>query len=957
MDNDPKSYRVPILHLTDVLPVEDVPTTGTTPTPPTPVASTPVTPVVPPPQVDESQKLHEAFIAKTQAELRKKAEAVPAKKKPIPTKKTNFVASTPHTPKPLPKTVPAPTQPVPIPPAVPVVEKAYGDEKLDENVVTKSTGTVPKKIDAYREEVPDVSEETDEYLEDVADIPEEVDEYPEEEVLDVPEEVDEYYEDVKSVPEELDTPVEEYLTEDVAETQSEPVAEIPIKHSEPKPDAFIEKKGSESLLEKFVSVAAERLDPLPPHKMKEYTGEEISQLFDTYLRENPLETKPEETVDAESLVEDVSMATFLPDPLDIWEQDATKPKKDGFRNNSKPPEETIPKKEEDILETTFVPKDFVPTKLTASSNEPTVPELQTGWEDEMKKTLTRVSEVSKANIVVDPNPSPVLAKKDEDTVVQDVPKKPEVKSLQQSTPATEDSAPRQTGAPLQRITYTPKEILPTKPDLTKGRFPEREEIKESEVKTVQRGTLTPDDFTPQQTQVPHEEEGVSTVAITNNSNLATLRERIAKEHSDVSSEPLDTASLDTEHATLNSAISQKIETLDTLATSAPVSEEKTRPQSKHAQVLSTVAERLRQMSVASSEKHIDIQTVVNEQVNEAGKETEKKQGPLAPGEIREPVPVPPPNTSISSIRTFRQDVEQAVLKNKTSIVNMISAEENHRAVDATIRTVPQTTSTTLSYVFIGASIALIVGALAIGAFVFVGHITSDKSENTSILSLINKTVPYVITDQSKDEIMSGLVNLRDNTHNDLGSIIEIELHERVIGSVAGSDDILTSRVEPSLFLEKIATNAPGGLVRSATETLILGIHEMTTNQAFLLFKVDHRDTAFRGMFEWEENMDKDLAPLFGPAVVRKIVPQPQQPVATDASSTIDQVVTTPPEVFEKVVYEDLFVFNKEVRGLRNEKGVLVLLWAMPDDSTVLITTNEVTMRTILEQLATQSYSN
>lgn len=920
MDNDPKSYRVPILHLTDVLPVEEVPAAAPAPVAPTP-ASTPVTPapVTPPPLIDEAQMLHQAFIAKTQAELKKKAETAPVKKTtPTPKKKSKTVLRTPQVPKPL---------PVPTPVPIKSAEEEYVVKEPDE-----ITETEPNE---------NSGEETNEYFEEAAD--------------DVPEETAEY--------------VEEQPVETAEETPSETVEEVPAEHVEPKPDAFIEKKGlGESLLEKFVTVAAERLDPLPDHKMRDYTGEEISQLFDNYLRENPLEPKPEEKVE-EKVVEDVSMATFLPDPLDIWEQDAAKPKKGGFQNTSKPVIDTVPKKEEGLLETTFVPKDFVPASLNSSSNDATAPEIQTDWEDEMKKTLQRVPYTPKVDVSQKTDPVEVPIETKETTVKEDS-KEPEVKTIQRGTLTPEDftpqqsSVPRASDAPLQRIAYTPKDIKPIKPGLPKARFPEREQAKDEpeeavEVKTVQRGTLTPEDFTPQQSSsVPHEEEGVTKVEISNNSNLSALRERIVKEHGGESAKPLGSESLDTEHATLNNTISQKIEALDTLTPAEPVSEERPRPQSKHAQILSNVAERLRQMSVESSEKHIDIQNVVEAQINESGKETEKKQGPLAPGEIRDPEPVPPPSTSVSSIRTFRQDVEQAVIKNKTSIVNMISAEENHRATDATIRTVPRRASSTLSYVFIGASIVLVAGALAIGAFVLVGYVFSDKPENTSVISLINKTVPYVITDQSKDEIMSGLVNLRDNTHNSLGSIIEIELYERVIGSVAGSDNILTSRAEPSVFLEKIATNAPGGLARSATETLILGIHEMTTNQAFLLFKVDHRDTAFRGMFEWEENMDKDLAPLFGPAVERKMVPQQQQPVVTDASSTVDQYVEQPAVEYEKVVYEDLFIFNKEVRGLRNEKGVLVLLWAMPDDSTVLITSNEVTMRTILEQLATQSsYSN
>jgi hypothetical protein len=127
--------------------------------------------------------------------------------------------------------------------------------------------------------------------------------------------------------------------------------------------------------------------------------------------------------------------------------------------------------------------------------------------------------------------------------------------------------------------------------------------------------------------------------------------------------------------------------------------------------------------------------------------------------------------------------------------------------------------------------------------------------------------------------------------------------------------------------------------------MVLGVHEGEHNEAFLVFKVNQTDIAFRGMFEWEEYMDSDLAPLFGPALKRETIITPQATTSSSTEPIEEKRATT------SIVYTDLFVANVEARGLKDSQDFYKLLWAMPDPFTVVIATNETTLRTILERMS------
>lgn len=78
----------------------------------------------------------------------------------------------------------------------------------------------------------------------------------------------------------------------------------------------------------------------------------------------------------------------------------------------------------------------------------------------------------------------------------------------------------------------------------------------------------------------------------------------------------------------------------------------------------------------------------------------------------------------------------------------------------------------------------------------------------------------------------------------------------------------------------------------------------------------------------------DLAPLFTRS------PSPKINTQNTASST-------PPVQLLQTVFFDQVVENRDVRVVKNQAGDILLLWTFLDRNTILITTNEYTLREVI----------
>jgi hypothetical protein len=124
---------------------------------------------------------------------------------------------------------------------------------------------------------------------------------------------------------------------------------------------------------------------------------------------------------------------------------------------------------------------------------------------------------------------------------------------------------------------------------------------------------------------------------------------------------------------------------------------------------------------------------------------------------------------------------------------------------------------------------------------------------------------------------------------------------------------------------------PDSLLRTIIDPMILGIHELDNNQMFIVFKIEDHQTAYKGMFDWEKDMNSDLAPLFGPDIKKNYT-------TSNASTKIN------------IEFEDDVVSNVETRELHNSNDKPIILWAMPNETTIIITTSRKTMRALIERV-------
>jgi hypothetical protein len=141
-------------------------------------------------------------------------------------------------------------------------------------------------------------------------------------------------------------------------------------------------------------------------------------------------------------------------------------------------------------------------------------------------------------------------------------------------------------------------------------------------------------------------------------------------------------------------------------------------------------------------------------------------------------------------------------------------------------------------------------------------------------------------------------------------------------------------------MSTLTPNMPQELLRTFTADYMLGLHSYDGNQPFLIFQVDSSQQAYSGMLKWEPRLQSDLSPLFTRA------PRPETPQEL-ASST---PATTTPEVVS-TGFVDVVLENFDARAIRDQNGDILLLWTFLDPHTLIITTNQYTLREVLSRRA------
>ncbi len=333
-----------------------------------------------------------------------------------------------------------------------------------------------------------------------------------------------------------------------------------------------------------------------------------------------------------------------------------------------------------------------------------------------------------------------------------------------------------------------------------------------------------------------------------------------------------------------------------------------------------------------------------------------------------PTPAPAPTKKaepkkeepeVKPIQTYKSDVESLVQEKNVSVVSIATAEAEKReksplaAVDATTEEHWILKRVTLA---IGGVLLIAVAAGAL-AYVF-------TRPTTVPVTPLSTDAPFITVD---DTVQIGIDPTANpaaimNTLNAarVGVTLSLGLVERLY--ITQGSDSAAVELPAQKFLVALAPKAPQALVRTLSGQYLLGVHSFDENQAFLIFHADAYETSYAAMLQWEPTMRQDLLPLFA-----RTPPVRATTSAAATTATTTATSTTPSDFFNQptqplptpdlttsgipTTFTDRVVENRDARVLQTKDGDIVLLWTFLDRNTLVITTNEFTLREVITRAA------
>lgn len=337
---------------------------------------------------------------------------------------------------------------------------------------------------------------------------------------------------------------------------------------------------------------------------------------------------------------------------------------------------------------------------------------------------------------------------------------------------------------------------------------------------------------------------------------------------------------------------------------------------------------------------------------------------------------------VQAIRTFRTDAMQVVDKSKVSVVGALAAEEERRLLEkkreAKEGGAPSAISPGAFYLLGIATALIVLGAATFLVVRFLQTKTPTPAE-VSLPSIIftedKKTIP--IADLRKSEIMDALVAAQKGVSITLGAITGFYPTITPQGGTPASSARLATTEE---FFSALGTRASPALLRALSPNFMFGIHEFSENEPFFILSVVDYDNTYAGMLLWEPFMNEDLAPLFGPSLstlyrapsallYRDAIKAattstptgtstggaPSNPSTASTTIAIPLQGATTSDAFRAKGFEDARFRNKEVRVLRADDGAIVLMYSFLARDTLVITTNEFTLKEVLTRLTSKRF--
>ncbi len=290
-------------------------------------------------------------------------------------------------------------------------------------------------------------------------------------------------------------------------------------------------------------------------------------------------------------------------------------------------------------------------------------------------------------------------------------------------------------------------------------------------------------------------------------------------------------------------------------------------------------------------------------------------------------------SEVPSLQTYRDDIQKVIKKDNVSVVTIAAAEAGRRNITPAGATpAPKPEISLAKVVMIAGGVLLTLSALALVAYFFVPR--SVPVEQTAPAPFIAVDATSVVPFAASASRASALASLQDAETN---MSLSLGLVGRLLPATKVEGANTQTAIDAQTFLQLLAPNIPADLLRTIQPTFLLGVHVFDVNQPFLILKVDAYEQAYSGMLAWEASMHSSLSPLFDYTPRQHI---PEENLATS---------TTPAgqSPLGGATFVDRIVANHDARVLQNNTGDIYFLWTFLDRNTIVITTQENTLREII----------
>jgi len=310
----------------------------------------------------------------------------------------------------------------------------------------------------------------------------------------------------------------------------------------------------------------------------------------------------------------------------------------------------------------------------------------------------------------------------------------------------------------------------------------------------------------------------------------------------------------------------------------------------------------------------------------------QKYSPSKPTTPISQTPEASSNAPKSIVRTYKGDLATAIAVNHLSSINIAIAENQkmQEQIRAQEKMEPQveagdySKSKVITFISI---ILVVIGLVAIGYVYF----TSTSSNNVAPV----QELPSLITTEYKDELNTTNI-VKNKFVSALSSRIndtQIQVNNLYNPYITVGTSTGRRLVTASEFVTLMNWKMPDLIKRTLLPDFIVGMYSFGENLPFVILKTSYFENAYAGMLQWEPDMEKDFQVIF------------RLPGYENVGGLAAELTPTTVKKFS-----DSVIVNKDVRIMRDEKEVIMLLYSIIDKETIIITVDDIAFKEIINRL-------